>query len=85
MEAGEYVLEFEMNPARRLPEVSFENNVGRVRVMIQDLDDVSVAKQVETAIFVREAVDDTSRAVSTACGVCYFVLAMILIVQAALE
>lgn len=49
---GNYVLEIKANPTQVFPEVSFANNVGRVRVTIPGpTETVSVAQKLQTAVY----------------------------------
>jgi hypothetical protein len=49
---GSYVLEITANPARVFPELSFDNNSGRIRVEIPQVDGlIAVPLKLETAVY----------------------------------
>jgi hypothetical protein len=58
---GSYVLEIEANPARVFPEVFFDNNAAKVRVVVPEESGlVSTPRKLETARFIEEeAVNDS--------------------------
>jgi hypothetical protein len=49
---GNYVLEINLNPLRILPEVSHENNIGRVRVSIPEIEGtVPIPTKLQTSVY----------------------------------
>ena len=52
LDAGDYVLEVRVNPGRVFPEISFDNNAGRIRVNIPEVSDlVSQPLKLVTGLF----------------------------------